>query len=258
MSFDAPSLPQSLIPDYDPRPRTLAESDGAMESLVNPGLQRLWLPRPADSTDTASAAETLSYYYTKLFIDTSLSLLLILLLSPLFPLVAAIVRLGSPGSPIFRQRRLGRSGSSFWCYKFRTMVVDAEEQLKRKTELAAQFQGNFKIKNDPRVTRVGGFLRKTSLDELPQLFNVLRGDISLIGPRPIVEPERAKYGAYEAKLLSVKPGLSGLWQVYGRSDTTYEQRIQMDMWYIDNRSIWLDLKLIAITAYVVLRGRGAY
>src|SRR5262249_19089486 len=120
------------------------------------------------------------------------------------------------------------------------------------------FEANFKIKNDPRVTRLGRFLRFTSLDELPQLFNVLRGDLSLIGPRPIVEAEQTKYGAHALTLLSVKPGLSGMWQVYGRSDTTYEQRITMDMHYIDNRSLLLDLKLMVLTPYAVVRGRGAY
>jgi lipopolysaccharide/colanic/teichoic acid biosynthesis glycosyltransferase len=138
------------------------------------------------------------------------------------------------------------------------MVVDAEERLRKCADLGQQYQGNFKIKDDPRLTSIGGFLRKTSLDELPQLFNVLRGDISLIGPRPIVEPELVKYGASAGKLLSVKPGLSGMWQVRGRPETTYEQRVEMDMSYIDNRSLWLDLRLIVLTIHVVLKGRATY
>jgi lipopolysaccharide/colanic/teichoic acid biosynthesis glycosyltransferase len=181
-----------------------------------------------------------------------------IVLSPIFAVVAILVWWTSPGPVIFRQKRLGQRGRIFWCYKFRTMVSDAEEQLRRSATLAQQYQGNFKIKDDPRLTSIGGFLRKTSLDELPQLYNVLRGDISLIGPRPIVEPERVKYGDCAEKLLSVKPGLSGRWQVSGRAETTYDERVAMDMNYIDNRSLWLDLKLILLTVYVVLRGRETY
>ncbi len=131
-------------------------------------------------------------------------------------------------------------------------------QLRQSSDLQSQFTANFKIKHDPRVTRLGSFLRKTSLDELPQLWNVLLGDLSLIGPRPIVPNELEKYGENGPVLLSVKPGLGGIWQVYGRSDTSYDQRIAMDLQYIEARSLWLDLKLLAQTAYVVIRGRGAY
>jgi len=137
------------------------------------------------------------------------------------------------------------------------MVVDAEDVLARSPELRAQFEVNFKLARDPRLTSVGAFLRRTSLDELPQFYNVLNGTMSLIGPRPIVPRERAKYGSCIDKLLSVKPGLGGAWQAYGRSNTSYGQRIALDMYYIDNRSLLLDLKMMLLTALVVILGQGA-
>ena len=159
---------------------------------------------------------------------------------------------------MFKHRRLGRGGKEFWCYKFRSMVQDAEQRLQNSAALRAKFEAHYKIKDDPRVTRVGGLLRKTSLDELPQVWNVLRGDMSLIGPRPIVAPELVKYGPHDRKLLSVPPGLSGFWQVCGRSDTSYSKRVLLDMLYIDHRCTWLDLKLMVLTAVAVFRKVGAY
>lgn len=177
---------------------------------------------------------------------------------PLLVAIALGVKLSSPGPVFFRQRRLGRGGRVFWCYKFRSMVADAEQQLRARPEMRDQFDENFKIRNDPRVTRFGALLRRTSLDELPQLWNVLRGDMSLIGPRPIVEREVSKYGASAVRLLTVKPGLGGIWQVSGRSETTYAERVAMDMRYIESRSLALDLKLLVLTALTVIKGRGAY
>ena len=200
----------------------------------------------------------LGYEPGKRAIDIAGSFLLLVLLTPLLAAIALCVRLSGPGPILFRQKRLGRNGQLFWCYKFRTMVPDAEAKLSQNADLIAQFQQNFKIKADPRVTRVGAILRKTSLDELPQLWNVLRGDMSLIGPRPIVEPELGKYGAFADRLLTVKPGLGGIWQVSGRSNTSYADRIAMDMHYIEMRSLALDVKLIILTALVVIRGNGAY
>lgn len=198
------------------------------------------------------------YETVKRAIDVAGSIGLLVLALPLLALIAACVRLTSPGPVLFSQKRLGRSGRLFSCFKFRTMVVDAEARLIGCDDLSARFDENFKIKDDPRVTRVGALLRRTSLDELPQLWNVWKGDMSLIGPRPIVEPERGKYGIYADRLFTVKPGLGGLWQVNGRSDTTYAERVAMDMRYIDSRTFCLDLTLLARTALVVLGGRGAY
>jgi lipopolysaccharide/colanic/teichoic acid biosynthesis glycosyltransferase len=137
------------------------------------------------------------------------------------------------------------------------MVVNAEELLMEDSQLREQFAANYKIKGDPRIIRYGRFLRKTSLDELPQLWHVLMGDMSLIGPRPIVPPELTRYAIYQKKLLSVKPGLSGLWQACGRSDTSYAERVQMDMHYIDHRCLSLDLQLLLVTVVAVLRKSGA-
>ena len=200
----------------------------------------------------------LEYEYCKRVIDIFASLLSLILLMPLLLAIVACVRLSGRGPILFSQKRLGRDGKLFWCYKFRTMVPDAEAQLSRSPELSARFRANYKIKSDPRVTRVGAILRRTSLDEFPQLWNVLRGDMSLIGPRPIVEPELGKYGVHAGRLLTVKPGLGGIWQVNGRSDTSYADRVAMDMRYIEIRSLSLDLKLMILTSLVVIRGRGAY
>ena len=198
------------------------------------------------------------YERCKRAMDIVGSFLSLILLMPLLVVIAACIKVSSRGPILYKQRRLGRGGKLFWCFKFRTMVADAESALARRGDLLAQFAENYKIKDDPRVTPVGSILRGTSLDELPQLWNVLRGDMSLIGPRPIVEPELGKYGVHASKLLTVKPGLGGIWQVSGRSDTTYADRVAMDVRYIESRSLGLDLKLLIRTAWVVLQGKGAY
>jgi lipopolysaccharide/colanic/teichoic acid biosynthesis glycosyltransferase len=150
------------------------------------------------------------------------------------------------------------SGKPFDALKFRTMYTDAEERLAQDPELRRQFEENFKLKDDPRVTRMGCFLRRTSLDELPQLFNVLLGQMSLVGPRMITSEERARYGKWRMNLSTVKPGITGLWQVSGRSDVGYAQRVMLDMQYIRNFSIWMDLHLLWRTVPAVLKGHGAY
>ena len=200
----------------------------------------------------------LEYEHGKRLIDVVASLLSLILLAPLLVAIVVCIRLSGRGPILFKQERLGRDGKRFWCYKFRTMVPDAESRLSRSPDLIAQFRENFKIRSDPRVTRVGAILRRSSLDELPQLWNVLRGDMSLIGPRPIVVQELGKYGVHAGRLLTVKPGLGGIWQVSGRSETSYDDRVAMDMRYIEIRSLALDLKLVILTAIVVIRGRGAY
>jgi len=199
-----------------------------------------------------------SYERCKRAIDVVASLLTLILLTPLLIAIAASIKATGRGPILFRQKRLGRGGTSFWCYKFRTMVPDAESRLAESRDLFAQFNENYKINNDPRVTRLGSYLRRTSLDELPQFWNVLRGEMSLIGPRPIVEPELSKFGSYAGRLLQVKPGLGGIWQVSGRSDTSYAERVEMDLRYVEDRSLALDLRLLILTAWVVIQGRGAY
>ncbi|HEX4812291.1 MAG TPA: sugar transferase [Nonomuraea sp.] len=182
---------------------------------------------------------------------------LLLLALPLLG-IALVIRLSSPGPAFFYQTRVGKAGSEFRVVKFRTMVVDAE-QLKGTLRGSNEFDGVlFKIRNDPRITTVGGFLRKYSLDELPQLLNVLRGEMSLVGPRPPLPEEVAEYGADVRRRLVVKPGMTGLWQVSGRSDLTWEESVRLDLRYVENWSLILDLQILWKTWSVVTRGEGAY
>lgn len=182
---------------------------------------------------------------------------LILLAVPLL-VIAALIRMTSPGPALFRQIRVGRGGREFSVFKFRTMVVDAE-RLKVDLLDANDFDGVlFKMRNDPRVTRVGAFLRRYSLDELPQLLNVIGGDMSLVGPRPPLPDEVARYGIDVRRRLVVKPGMTGLWQVSGRSDLTWEESVRLDLRYVENWSLILDLQILWKTWAVVTRGEGAY
>jgi len=180
------------------------------------------------------------------------------LLSPVFLFLAIAIKRSSPG-PIFHRRRVvGVGGKEFDAFKFRTMVTNADEVLEQNPALKAEFERNFKLKDDPRVTRIGKLLRKGSLDELPQLFNVLLGEMSLVGPRMITSEEVSKYGKRRMNLLTVKPGISGLWQVSGRSDVNYEERVRLDMHYIRNYTVWQDIQIIIQTFPAIFRKKGAY
>ncbi len=182
----------------------------------------------------------------------------LLLLGPVLAVLAVAVRLTSPGPALFRQERVGRNGVPFQVLKFRTMVVDAEDRLK---DLAVDNEGSgplFKMARDPRVTRVGSFLRKTSLDELPQLWNVVRNEMSLVGPRPALATEMAEWEPDLYARLRVKPGITGMWQVSGRSSTTFEEYTRLDLYYVDNWSLVVDLAILAKTVPAVLQSRGAY
>lgn len=190
-------------------------------------------------------------------IDVLGSSLLIVLLSPVLLLVGLLVVL-SDGSPIFFRRRCVGPCGEFDAFKFRTMRRDADQVLQRDPALQQAFRQNFKLKSDPRVTRLGAILRKLSLDELPQLFNVLRGEMSLVGPRMITAPELQKYGEHQRLLLTVRPGITGYWQVYGRQEVSYDERVRMDVEYIRNWSLSMDFKLLWLTPGRVIRGRGAY
>nr|MBA2715351.1 undecaprenyl-phosphate galactose phosphotransferase WbaP [Rubrobacteraceae bacterium] len=184
-----------------------------------------------------------------------------LLISPLILAIVLAIRLDSPGAAIYAHRRLGANDRHFRCLKFRTMHTDAErlldEYLQNNPDLLAEWEKDQKLRDDPRVTRVGLLLRKTSLDELPQLWNVLRGEMSLVGPRPIVDAEVPKYGEVYRLYKRIRPGMSGYWQVGGRSDTTYDERVAMDNYYVRDWSIWLDLVILARTVSTVILGRGA-
>jgi exopolysaccharide production protein ExoY len=198
---------------------------------------------------------------TKRLLDILGSLTLGLVLSPVL-LVVGLALLRDRGPIIYSHARTGRNGRTFGCLKFRTMVPDAERVLRdllaRDPQLQREWVRDHKLRNDPRITTVGRFLRRTSLDELPQLWNVLKGEMSLVGPRPVVREEWQRYGRRLSTYLSAKPGVTGLWQVMGRSDSCYRRRVALDSYYVRKRSLLLDIVILLKTVKVVLRGRGAY
>lgn len=193
--------------------------------------------------------------------DVSVAALALVFLLPLLLLVALCVRLDDGGPALFRHSRLGQGGRSFGCLKFRTMVTNADvrlaELLQKDLAARAEWEATQKLSNDPRVTRLGRFLRASSLDELPQLINVIRGEMSLVGPRPIVAAERPFYGRRFEAYSRVRPGISGLWQISGRSDTSYRRRVACDVIYVRRRSLATDLKVLILTIPAVLTARGA-
>ena len=200
--------------------------------------------------------------FVKRFIDIAISLIALIILSVPMLIIAVLIKLDSKGSVFFKHKRIGQFGKPFYCWKFRTMVVNAEEVLhelfEKDPSSKEEFYNNFKIKNDLRITRVGKFLRKYSLDEIPQIFNILKGDMSLVGPRPIVEKEMEKYSKYVDLLLEAKPGMAGLWVAKGRSDIDYDERVLIDVYYLQNWSLWLDIKIFVYAAISVIKGKGAY
>jgi exopolysaccharide production protein ExoY len=194
--------------------------------------------------------------------DIMIATLAIIIFLPLLILIAIVMQVTSPGPLLFVQQRVGRRGVMFPCLKIRTMHVNAAEMLARLLEndatARAEWAKDFKLRVDPRITPTGGILRKTSLDELPQLFNVLAGHMSIVGPRPIVPAEIERYGAHFAEYCSVRPGLTGLWQVSGRNDISYSERVQLDRRYAASKSLSLDLTIMARTVPAMLRARGCY
>ncbi|HXF07080.1 MAG TPA: sugar transferase [Candidatus Acidoferrales bacterium] len=228
------------------------------------GIEEAWSKTEAKVGDpigrpTASAAS--SGYLAKRAFDVVGALALLLILAPVLLVVAILVRLSGP-NVLFAHPRVGQGGRLFPCYKFRTMVPDAQLVLERllaeRPDLKIEWERDFKLKDDPRVTRVGKFLRKYSLDELPQFWNVLRGDMSLVGPRPIIMEELKRYGQHADCYLTTRPGVTGLWQISGRSDVDYDRRIQLDREYMDRRCVTMDLAIVFKTAWVVLTRKGAY
>lgn len=194
----------------------------------------------------------------KVLLDYAIAVPLLVVLSPLLAILALLVKLDSPGPVLHRRRVMGLNGRSFDAFKFRTMVTNGDEILGEHPELQEILESDGKLKSDPRVTRLGGLLRRFSLDELPQLLNVIRHEMSLVGPRMISPAEMARYDEWGINLLTVLPGITGLWQVSGRSDLSYEDRVELDMHYIRNWTIWLDLQLLWQTIPAVLKSRGAY
>lgn len=220
----------------------------------------------ANITDTSKAAASNThsvkpkpiYDFVKRVFDIVWSLIGLIVLSPVFIILSILVKTTSEGPVFFAHKRVGKGGKTIKIYKFRSMVTNAEELIKQFTpEQKAEYEKNFKLENDPRITKVGNFMRKTSLDELPQLINILKGDISIVGPRPVMDVETKIYGNYRNMLLSVKPGLTGFWAANGRSHTTYTRRRAMEIYYVKNRSVLLDLKIIFKTFISVFKRVGA-
>jgi Undecaprenyl-phosphate galactose phosphotransferase WbaP len=251
--------------------RTLIKSDARYfkQLLVIPdlaGLSSMWVgTRDLGGTLGLHISQTLLHRGPQLFkraFDLLLAGIACLLLFPVLVLIILAIRLTSPGPIVYGQVRVGRNNSRFKAWKFRSMCVNADEILSHYLEqnpaLRLEWERNHKLKDDPRVTWVGRFLRKTSLDELPQLWNVLKGEMSLIGPRPIVDAEIVRYGDSFDSYQSVRPGISGMWQVSGRNNTSYGERVQFDEYYVTNWSIWLDLYIISRTFKTVLLREGAY
>ena len=198
------------------------------------------------------------YVFVKRIFDIFVSFITLIILSPLMILLAFLVKVSSKGPVFYKHKRVGKHGKYFNLIKFRSMKFDnrpIEEQLSK--EQLEQFYNEFKVDNDPRITKIGKFLRKTSLDELPQLFNILVGQMSIVGPRPILDIETEKYGLTKKVLLSVKPGLTSYWASHGRSNVDYQERINMELYYIKHRSWWLDIKIIFLTAFKILKHEGA-
>lgn len=219
----------------------------------------------ADVTSTAFVRSEGSQTLTSVFIrlmDIAISGLAIVILAPLFVVVSLLIKLFDPGPIIFRHTRIGRGGQPFHCLKFRSMCVDADVRLKNLLETdeqaRAEWARDHKLKDDPRISPIGRFLRKTSIDELPQLFNVLKGEMSMVGPRPIVAAEVPRYGRYFSVYCSVRPGITGLWQVSGRNDVSYRRRVAMDTVYCRSADVFLYIWIIGATVPSVLMTRGSY
>ncbi len=208
--------------------------------------------------------EGLEVGFSKRLFDILFSLSVLILLAPVYLVIALLIVFSSPGSVFYVQERVGKNRKLFRCLKFRTMVENADEILGEIMEtyphLRQEFQESFKLKHDPRITWIGRFLRVTSLDEFPQFWNVLKGDMSVVGPRPLVVEELPKYGHHMDKILTIKPGITGLWQVSGRNDIPYPKRVQIDLYYVNFRNFWIDIWIMFKTIGIVIfpKNNGAY
>lgn len=198
------------------------------------------------------------YWLLKRVFDVLFSAAALILLALPMALITVLIKLESPGPAIFVHNRFGKNGRPLPLLKFRSMHLNAEQMIELFTpEQKEEWELNFKLEDDPRITKIGSFLRRTSLDELPQFINILKGELSLVGPRPIVQEELDRYGSEKEKFLSVTPGLTGYWQAYARSSCTYEQRMEMELYYVDHANFWWDIKIMLATVGAVLSRRGA-
>jgi Undecaprenyl-phosphate galactose phosphotransferase WbaP len=248
MSFDSDAQGESAVA-FDPASLGLRSFE-----------QRQWEEAPTQAPEQSVLPDS-PYAAAKRVLDVVGAIVLAAVFLPLILLIAVLMR--QEGGPIiYKHRRIGRDGRGFECLKFRTMVPNADqvlrELLERDPAIKAEWVRDHKLRCDPRVTRLGRFLRRTSLDELPQLWNVMRGEMSLVGPRPVVREELLRYGRNVRTYLSAKPGITGLWQVKGRNDTDYRRRVVLDTYYVRNQNLLLDLYILFKTTRVVLGGSGAY
>lgn len=259
-----PPLRPHLVSAGERRMNSDLQADGAVAfDRGTSGLHSFepaWEEVPAQpASPTAPPASP--YAPVKRILDVLGAIVLAIVFSPLILAIAVLMH-REGGSIIYKHRRIGRDGRAFECLKFRTMVPNAEqvlrEVLERDPAMKAEWVRDHKLRCDPRVTRLGRFLRRTSLDELPQLWNVMRGEMSLVGPRPVVREELLRYGRNVRTYLSAKPGITGLWQVKGRNDTDYRRRVVLDTYYVRNQNLMLDLYILFKTTRVVLGGSGAY
>jgi lipopolysaccharide/colanic/teichoic acid biosynthesis glycosyltransferase len=215
--------------------------------------------RPTQAVPTdGTVAGSRMYEILKRGLDIVGSGIGLVVLAPLFAVIAACIKFEDRGPVLHRRQIVGCGGASIDAYKFRTMIPDADAYLLSHPELMAEYVANVKLRRDPRVTRVGTFLRRTSLDELPQLVNVLRGEMSLVGPRMIHPSEEVRYGRLARTRRRVRPGITGLWQVSGRQELPYPQRVALDRYYLSRRSLWFDLRILGATAGALLHRNGAY
>lgn len=262
----APGLPQDELAGLLYRAQTLCPDVGVIPNLIAVPMSNVEAESYYDAkimvlrvkNNLASRANRL----LKRAFDLTLTIVGGLAISPILLAIALWVYRDSPGPVIYKHRRVGENGKEFDCYKFRSMCANSKEVLEKllatDEDARKEWEETFKLKNDPRITKSGNFLRKTSLDELPQLLNVLKGEMSLVGPRPIVQGEVPRYEEFIKEYYMVKPGITGMWQVSGRSDIDYPERVRMDSWYVHNWSIWLDILMLWRTIAVVLKHKGAY
>lgn len=241
-----------------------AESQLISVKMLRAFVKRGFQPLASRSRQRGLTRHRLDGDFAKRLFDVLFSLSVLILFLPIYLLLAMLIAISSPGPIFYMQERVGRDYKSFGCLKFRTMVENADEilvdMMSTSPQLREEFEDNFKLKKDPRLTGIGRFLRLTSLDEFPQFWNVLMGDMSVVGPRPLVPEELHKYGRHMDKVLTIRPGITGLWQVSGRNDIPYPLRVQMDVYYVNFRNFWLDLWLIVKTIGVIVfpKNNGAY
>jgi lipopolysaccharide/colanic/teichoic acid biosynthesis glycosyltransferase len=258
--FESAGL-DGLTRSQAPAIRELRDADHGL-TVVPPNEAGPIADRPLKQAAGSAMPESTASMRAIRLLDLLVAALALILLAPVLLVVAAVIRGSGTGPVLFRQQRIGQNGTPFTCLKFRTMRVDADDYLSdllsNCPSSRLEWEQDQKLRNDPRVTEFGSFLRRSSIDELPQLFNVIAGDMSIVGPRPIVAAEAARYGRYIRYYHATRPGITGLWQISGRNDTTYRRRIACDIRYLRSRSVETNLKIMMRTIPVVLRSHGAY